>query len=194
MQGTGPPPPGLQIGRRGPCAAADAGAAVLGTAPGGGAGEAAGAAACCEGAPGDAAEGQGWTLIAEPLPPGSRLDTSFSGTAVELLGSVKSSQYTVPGSIRSTITGLKPMVCTAFILRPARSRSVKSPREILRPPTAGGIASASSMPARSSLCSTRISDASLLKASRYTQNRRMAGASAARCLGAKFFALRSAAA
>ena len=125
MQGTGPPPPGLQIGRGGPWAATDAGDAVFGTAPGGVAGAPTGAAACCcDGAPGGEAEGQGWTLIAEPFPPGSRLATFFSGTAVKAFGNVKSSQYTVPGSIRSAITGLKPMLCTAFILRPARSRSV----------------------------------------------------------------------
>ena len=96
--GTGPP--GLHRGRFG-SSLADADA-VFGT--GAGLDEAAGApfcegAACC-------ADAQGCTLIAELPPVGCTSDTSFSGTAVELVGSVRSSQYTVPGSTRTSVPGV----------------------------------------------------------------------------------------
>jgi hypothetical protein len=83
-QGIGPPPPGLHRGK-------------IPAGSGGAAGEplfAAGAAAGTEagGTAGGAAAGQGCTLIGELPPPGSRSDTSFSGTETELFGSFRSNQ------------------------------------------------------------------------------------------------------
>ena len=124
--GTGPPPPGLHRGRFDPGTAADATGAGRGTAAGRVAAEEAADLVCGEGAFGDGVEAQGCTLIGElsPRGPGSRSETSFSGTAVELFGSDRSSQYTVPGRTRSAIAAVRPIVPTSLARRWALSRSV----------------------------------------------------------------------
>ena len=92
MQGTGPPPPGLQIGKVAACTEDDFGGAAFGDTVGAVTGGIVGDAACCEGIGGGEAEGHGCTLIPELAPPGCRSDTSFSGTAVAAFGRVRSSQ------------------------------------------------------------------------------------------------------
>ena len=150
MQGTGPAPPGLHAGKLavgsggdGEDALCEAGAVGVGI---GGPAGVVGAATPV---------GHGCTLSGGLLPPGSRSEMSFRGTEAALLGSVRSSQYTVPGTIRWSTRGSRPMLRTAVARRSACVRSLKSPREMRRPPASGGIASASSMLPRSSSADPR---------------------------------------
>lgn len=127
--GTVPRPPALHRGRVSAGLAEDSGAVVCRTGAGGVtdagaiAGDEAGDPVRGEGVAGDGVEEQGCAPIGEvPAPaPASRSDTSFSGTGAEPLGNVRSSQYTVPGSIRSVIAGLNPKARTAFARFSARS-------------------------------------------------------------------------
>ena len=99
--GTGPPPPGLHLGRFGTPLETDAGEAAFGA----GTGEEPREPFRGVDAAADRVEAQDRTLIAGPAAPGSKFDRSFSGTGVELLGRVRSSQYTVPGNTLSAVNG-----------------------------------------------------------------------------------------
>jgi hypothetical protein len=105
-QGTGPPPPGLHRGRVDTRPAEDdAARALFETGADCVTAKEVGDAVCREGAVGDGVEPQGCTLMSELLPLCATPETSFSGTAVDAFGSVRSSQYTVPGSTRSVVSG-----------------------------------------------------------------------------------------
>src|SRR5690348_14272308 len=82
--GTGPPPPGLHRGKVAAGSGDASGEEVFGAGAAG--------SGVAGGAVGAAPVGHCCTLIGEPLPLGSRADTSFSGTGAEPFGSVRSSQ------------------------------------------------------------------------------------------------------